>query len=122
VARRIRIEVDGTIATADLHDDESPKTAEAFWQSLPIDTAKAALADAPESEAIVCSIYPGTLMVTPRGELAFLSYGIAEYRDEMGTQYAARVARVREGFAQLKQKLASLHDNGQGRIKITRLA
>lgn len=136
MARSIRIDVDGTIAIAELHDDESPKTAEAFWQSLPIETdiwqdgwsgfasvfepAKATLAAAPESEAIVCSIYPGTLVVTPRGEQAFLGYGIGEYRDEVGTRYAARVARVREGLPELQKKLASLVDAGQGRIKITR--
>ncbi len=65
-------------------------------------------------------IYQGTLVVTPRGEQAFLAYGIAEYRDELGSAYAARVARVREGWPELKRKLASLHDNGQGRIRITR--
>lgn len=136
MTRQVRIEVDGVVATADLHDDESPKTAEAFWQSLPIDTAiwqdgwsglalvfrpaGPALAGAPENEAIVCSIYPGTLVMTPRGERAFLGYGIAEYRDESGTRYAARVARVREGWPALQQKLASLVDAGQARIRITR--
>jgi hypothetical protein len=136
VTRRIRIEVDGIAATADLHDEESPKTAEAFWQTLPIDTeiwqdgwagmasvfqpGGTALASAPESEAIVSSIYQGTLVVAPHGEQAFLAYGVAEYRDEMGSEYAARVARVREGWPALKQKLAGLHDAGQGRIKITR--
>ena len=47
-------------------------------------------------------------------------YGIAEYRDESGTRYAARVARVREGWPALQQKLASLVDAGQARIRITR--
>ena len=136
MGRRIKIDVDGTVATAELHDEDSPKTAEAFWQSLPIETAVwqdawagnavafrpggNALADAPESEAIVCSIYPGTLVVAPRGEQAFISYGVSEYRDEMGTQYAARVARLREGYAELAKKLATIHDEGQKRIKITR--
>ena len=137
MARRIRIEVEGTVATAELLDEVSPRTAEAFWQTLPIDTAiwqdgwaglasvfrpgGTALADAPEGEAIVCSIYPGTLVVTPRGEQAFISYGVAEYRDEMGTQYAARVARVRDGLPELAKKLASIPDEGQKRIKVTRL-
>jgi hypothetical protein len=136
VARSIRIDVDGTAATAELHDDVSPVTAEAFWQSLPIEAdiwqdgwsglastfspTNSALAGVPEAEAIVCSIYPGTMVLTPRGERAFISYGTAEYRDELGTLYAARVARVREGWPELQAKLASLHDVGMKRIRITR--
>lgn len=137
MVRRIRIDVDGVVATAELHDDVSPQTAEALWQTLPIDAAiwqdgwvgfgsvfepgGSALASAPEGEATVCSIYPGTMVITPRGERAFISYGTAEYRDEVGTQYAARVARVREGWPDLQKKLASLAVKGEGRIKITRV-
>ena len=34
MARQIRIEVDGVSAVAELCEDLSPKTAEAFWQTL----------------------------------------------------------------------------------------
>ena len=36
-ARRIRLEVEGVQATAELYEDLSPKTTEAFWQSLPVE-------------------------------------------------------------------------------------
>lgn len=134
--RRIKVEVDGASAMGDLEDIASPATAEAFWQTLPIETmvwqdgwsglaavfapGGTALASAPDAEAIVCSIYQGTLLIAPRGEKAFLAYGVAEYRDETGTLYGARVARMREGWPDLRRKLAALVDDGQKRIRITR--
>ena len=136
--RRIGIEVDGVKAVATLHDDVCPKAAEAFWQTLPISATLtqsfwsgqacefapggAALAKVTEMEEPVCSIYPGTIAVDAKEGTALISYGPAEYRTDLGTQYLSRVARIVEGRAELLKKIASLHDVGAKLIKVTRLA
>ncbi len=37
--RQIRLRVDGVEAVAKLRDDLSPRMAEAFWQTLPVETS-----------------------------------------------------------------------------------
>jgi hypothetical protein len=136
VARRIRLEVDGVQAVAELHDELSPKTAEAFWQSLPIESAllpakwsgqacffhpgSAPMKEVTELENPVCSIYPGTLVARPRGSEALIAYGPSEYRWGIGTDYVTRVAKVVENRAALLRVLARTHDEGEKRIKVNR--
>lgn len=137
-ARRIRMEVDGVQAIAELYEELSPKTTEAFWRSLPIDTwlrpakwsgqacflhpKSAALAEMTELENPVCSIYPGTLVVRPRGSEALIAYGTSEYRFAgIGTEYTTRVAKLVENGPAFLEVLARTHDEGEKQIRITRI-
>lgn len=138
IARRILMEVDGVQAIAELYEELSPKTTEAFWQSLPIDTwlrpakwsgeacyihpESTALAQVAELENPVCSIYPGTLVVRPRGTEALIAYGISEYRFAgIGTDYTTRVARLVENSQAFLQVLARTHYEGEKQIRIDRI-
>ncbi len=136
-ARRIQLEVDGVSAIAELHDDISPRTVEAFWQSLPIDTqltmskwSGAAscfpLPDGPLAhidglESPVCSIYPGTLVVAPQTREALIGHGQAEYRRHVGTDYATRVARIVEYRSEFLRVLGRMRDEGAKRLTIRRM-
>jgi hypothetical protein len=135
MARRIRIDVDGVSALAELHDDLAPLTAEALWRTLPIsamvtssiwsgqaaafEPGGAALAEVTQLENPVCTIYPGTLAVAPGGTEVLIGYGPNEYRNELGTIYASRVGRIVEGRAGLLKKLAATHDEGELPIRIS---
>jgi hypothetical protein len=137
-ARRIRLAVDGVTATAELLESLSPRTAEAFWQTLPIETTLTAAkwsgqacflrpGDGPlraidSLENPVCSIYPGYLVARPRGSELLIAYGPAEYRWHLGTDYVTRVARVVDNVPELRRVLARTHDEGDKRITITRVA
>ena len=136
MARQIRIEVDGVSAVAELCEDLSPKTAEAFWQTLPIETtlmpAKWSgnacffepggehLRQLSTNEAPVASIYPGYLVTRPGGTEALIAYGASEYRWATGTDYTTRVARVKDRNSELLKVLARTHDEGDKKIKISR--
>src|SRR5437899_9353969 len=105
--RRIRLEVEGVSAVAELSEELSPKTTDAFWQSLPIETdllpakwsgqacffhpGRVQLQAVTELENPVCSIYPGTLVMRPGGSEALIAYGPSEYRWATGTDYTSRV-------------------------------
>ena len=134
-ARKIRLEVDAVQAIAELYEDLSPRTAEAFWQSLPIDTwlrpakwsghacfihpKSTALAKVNELENPVCSIYPGTLVVRPGGSDALIAYGQSEYRWAIGTDYTTRIAKIVENGPSFLAVLARTHDEGEKQIRIT---
>ena len=136
-ARRIQLEVDGVTALAELLEELSPKTTEAFWQTLPIETALIpakwsgqscyylpggeALRDVADLESPVCSIYPGTLVVRPRGSEALIAYGPSEYRWAIGTDYTTRVARIVENRTEFLRVLARTHDEGEKRVSIRRV-
>lgn len=136
-ARRIRMEVDGVQTVAELYEELSPKATEAFWKSLPIDTwlrpakwsgqacfihpRSAALAEVTELENPVCSIYPGTLVMRPKGSEALIAYGISEYRWAIGTDYVTRIAKLVENVSPFLTVLARTHDEGEKQIRITRI-
>jgi hypothetical protein len=136
MARQIRIEVDGVSATAELCDDLSPKTTEAFWQTLPVETTLSPakwsgnacffhpggehLRQLSANEAPVTSIYPGYLVTRPGGTEALIAYGASEYRWAVGTDYTTRVARITDRNSELLKVLARTHDEGDKRIRITR--
>jgi hypothetical protein len=138
MARRVRLEVDGVAAIAELLEALSPRTTEAFWQTLPIQVTLTAAkwsgqaclfhpADGPlraidALESPVCSIYPGYLVARPRGSEMLIAYGPAEYRWHLGPDYVTRVARVVENGGELRRVLARTHDEGDKRITITRVA
>lgn len=137
MARRIRIDVEGTSAVAELCEDLSPKMTEAFWRTLPLDTTLApakwsgrAVFIHPGSEHLkavtanengVCAIYPGYIVARPGGSEILIAYGQSEYRWGVGTDYVTRVARMVEGRAELLAVLARTHDEGDKKVKITRV-
>ena len=132
--RRLRLEIGGVAAVAELCDDLSPKMAEAFWASLPIETVLShgkwsgsacffQPADGPMQavtalEHPVCSIYPGMLVVRPGGSEVLMSYGQAEYRWAIGTDYTTPVAKIVENREALLKALARMHDEGDKVIVI----
>ncbi len=136
MARRIRIEVDGVSGVAELCESLSPKTTEAFWRTLPIDTTLAPakwsgsacyfhpggehLQAVAANEAPVASIYPGYIVTRPGGSEALMAYGASEYRWAVGTDYTTRVARLLDRGSELLKVLARTHDEGDKRIRITR--
>lgn len=136
MARRVRVEVGGVRAVAELCEDLSPKTTEAFWQSLPIETTLAPakwsgqacyflpgagpLKAVSENESPVCAIYPGYIVTRPGGSEALFAYGSSEYRWAVGTDYVTRVARLVEGRAAMLRTLAETHDSGDTTIRISR--
>jgi len=135
-ARRIRINVDGVEAIAELQEESSPKATAAFWEALPIDKtlvpAKwsgracfihpgAGPLNAVETlENPVTSIYPGYIVMRPRGSEVLISYGESEYRWAVGTDYVTRLAKIVENGAALQAMLERTHDEGDKHITITR--
>jgi len=65
-----------------------------------------------ELQASVCSLYPGTLAISPRTGELLLSYGAAETRTELGVEYVCRIATVTTGRGSLITECATMHDRG----------
>lgn len=134
--RRIRLEVDGVAAVAELHDDLSPRMAEAFWQSLPVETTmshamwtgaacyfypgESPMSAVRDLEYPVCSIYPGTVVARPGGSEVMVAYGPAEYRWNIGTDYLTPIAKLIENRAPFLSALARMHDEGDKPLTIRR--
>lgn len=132
--RQILVTIGGMEARGELTDDLSPRAAEAFWGSLPIETAlvpgkwsgragffepkSAGLAAITDLEYPVCSIYPGYFVMRPAGTEILVAYGASEYRWGSGTDYVTPVARVTEGLGGFVATLARMHDEGELPITI----
>jgi hypothetical protein len=134
--RHVTIEIEAVTAVAELLDANAPLAAEAFWQSLPINStlthtkwsgaacrfevSSAALSSVPNLEHAVCSIYPGTIAVRPdRGEV-LLSYGPSEYRSALGVEYLTRVAHLVGDHEALLSLLGRVSVEGNKRIRVSR--
>jgi hypothetical protein len=136
MGRRIRIELEDVSAVAELYDDLSPRMAEAFWQSLPLNVTlipakwsglacffqpgDGPLTEVTELEHPVCSIYPGVLVARPGGSELLIAYGSAEYRWAIGVDYTAPVAKTVENRAALLAALARMHSEGEKALTIRR--
>lgn len=130
--RRIKVEVGSAAGNAELLDEVAPETAAAIWERLPIATTLShckwsgracwfeidPLPGGAFGER-VCSIYPGTLVAAPHGEV-LIAYGAAEYRSDVGVQYATRFARLEEGAQPLLDALARMHDEGDMPVTLSR--
>jgi len=134
--KRVEIEIEGVVAEAELNEAGAPRATSALWDALPIEARLVhtkwsgracgfelpGLAAAGELEHPVCSIYPGTLVARPdRGEV-LISYGAAEYRSALGTEYCTRLARLVQNGDAFLGVLARMHDEGDKRIAIRRAA
>jgi hypothetical protein len=135
VARRVKFEIDGVAAVAELCEALSPNATEAFWQSLPYETKVGpvrwsgnttwCMIRTPHTAAFqvnenpVCSIYPGYVVMRAGGEV-LISFGAAEVRPAEGTVYATRVAKLVEGRREFLDLVSRVQAEGQKAIKITR--
>jgi hypothetical protein len=135
--RQIRLRVDGVEAVAKLRDDLSPRMAEAFWQTLPVETGishamwtgsacyyypgEGPLSEVEELEYPVCSIYPGFVVARPRGSEVMFSYGPTEYRWNIGTDYLTPIAQITDNREAFLAVLARMHDEGDKSISIDRV-
>jgi hypothetical protein len=135
-ARCIKLNVDGVEATAELCEELSPRATAAFWEALPIEKTLVAAKwsgracfihpdDGPlrSIEALenpVTSIYPGYIVMRPRGTEVLISYGESEYRWATGTDYVTRLAKIVENAAPFLAVLARTHDEGDKHLTITR--
>lgn len=137
--RQIVVEVSGEAATLELLERSAPATAQALWDSLPIEgkltharwagsacwtkTERQPLAQVRELEHQATSIYQGVLAVRPgssgRAEL-FLSYGQAESRHEVGRTYMTPVARVVGDARTFYQAMSQTWSGGAASIAIRR--
>ncbi|SDU78156.1 Protein of unknown function [Jiangella alkaliphila] len=136
--KRIEVRVGDATARYALLED-APKTADAFWESLPIEgtitharwagsavwvkTPNQPIAALDDIELPVTSIYPGTIVVrpNPRGvaEL-FLSYGVAESRGPVGRTYATPVAELDGDGAELLAAFRATWRDGSTEVSISR--
>jgi hypothetical protein len=136
MGRRITFEVEGVTAIAELEDELSPVTAEAFWQALPMDRTLMhakwsgetcffrpgpGLAGITELENPVTTIYPGTLVMRPRGTEALMAYGLGEYRWGIGVDYTTRLAHLVENAEAYLAKISEVHVSGEKAIRIARV-
>jgi len=132
--KKIEIEVDGVVAEAELLEANAPRATAAFWSGLPVEARlihsnwsgrtcafnMASITSAGGLEHPVCSIYPGTIVARPdRGEVLF-SYGAAEYRSELGVEYATRIGRLISNQQAMLAVLARMHDEGDKVVRIRR--
>jgi hypothetical protein len=132
----VYLEVSGVAALAELCEELSPRMAEAFWATLPIETTLThgkwsgsacffqptggPMRTVTALEYPVCSIYPGVLVARPGGSEVLISYGPAEYRWAIGTDYTTPVAKIVENREALLKALARMHDEGDKVIAIRR--
>lgn len=134
--RRIRIAIGDVAAVAELYDDLSPRMAEAFWQSLPLELplvpemwsglacsfapATPSLAEVTELEHPVCTVYPGVIAARPGGSVMLLAYGSTEFRWELGVDYMTPVAKTVENRPALLAALAQMHSEGEKTLIVDR--
>lgn len=138
--RKIKVTVGKTVASEmELLEDVAPETAEALWQSLPVEgtltharwagsacwlkTDSAPIATLREVEHPVASIYPGVMVVRPnsRGVAEiFIAYGTSESRNATGRAYATPVAEVRGDSDALFKTMAQTWAGGATTIRIER--
>lgn len=138
--RAVRVAVDGVEAIFTLLDQYAPRSVEAMWASLPIDTRlrhgklsyeacfldidSGPLLELPgEPELAVTSIYKGYLVLTVHPELGhaeiLISYGVSEYRWPTGRRYVTPVGKTEDGEA-LFSVLRRMSDEGAKDVVLTR--
>lgn len=135
-ARRVRFDLDGVTAVAEMLDDLCPKMAAAFWDALPLETTlshgkwsgsacffmpgEGPMRAVKNLEYPVCSIYPGVMVARPGGSELLIAYGASEYRWATGTDYTTPVAKIVENRAEFLGALARMHDDGDKPFAVRR--
>lgn len=141
MTRQIAVSVDGAQATFRLLDEYAPRSADAVWQSLPLeaelrhgklsgeacflDVAAGPMIGLPgDPELPVTSIYKGYLVLTVHPELGhaelLISYGVAEYRWPTGRRYVTPVGKTDDGEA-LFAVLRRMFSEGAKTVELRRV-
>lgn len=134
--RRIVLECDGVTSEVELLEDNAPKAAAAVWDMLPItDDAFAAkwsgsaavihpgpgaVQDVAELENPVTSIYPGAIVMRPRGSEILLGHGVAEYRWAVGVDYVVRIGKIVTNVPEMLSVLRKTETEGPRRLVLSR--
>lgn len=134
--RRVRIELDGTVAIAVLHEDGAPRTAARLWDALPIEgtlrhvrwsgeagyiMSPALAGENGEPERPV-SFYPpgGIVLRSEHGELAF-AYGQSQARDNLRiADRGCHVASIETNGAEFLERVAATGRGGGRPIRLAR--
>ena len=139
-SRRVELRVGEARAQFEMLEDTAPRTAGAFWESLPISgqmtharwagaacwlkTERTPIADVHDVEMPATTIYRGTLALRPgkagRAEL-YVSYGQAESRHERGRTYVTPIARVIGDPTALFEALAETWKAGAADSELRRI-
>lgn len=136
--RRVVVECDGVRAEMELLDDNAPKAAAAVWDMLPItDDAFAAkwsgdaavihpgpgaVQDVTELENPVTSIYPGAVVMRPRGSEILFGHGVGEYRWGVGVDYVVRIGKFVTNVTEMLAVLRKTETEGPRRLTMSRPA
>lgn len=137
--KRIQLEAGGVVAEAALLTENAPTATAAFWEMLtePIErrliSAKwsgdvgvfhpgpGPLGDVSELENPVTSIYPGAIVMRPRGSEILIGYGVGEYRWAVGVDYTTRIGKVISNRRRFLAEVAKTADQGPSTIAVSRI-
>ncbi|MCC6175732.1 MAG: DUF3830 family protein [Chloroflexi bacterium] len=135
MARRIALALDGTTATAVLHEDAAPNSAQKMWDALPIEATlrhlrwggnaayviAASLRDPAFPKEHRVSLYaPGTLNYQPEyGEIS-IAYGESQARDATGNAWATPLATFEGDARAFLDAVARTQHEGRKQLVITR--
>ena len=133
--KKIVLSVDGTAATAMLHENEAPKTVQKLWDALPIEETlrhvrwsgsagyimAAALRDPSFPLENRVSFYqPGAMHLKPEhGEVA-ISYGPAQARESTGIGWATHFATLEGDASAFLDAVARTQHEGKKQLTIKR--
>lgn len=135
MARRIELSVDGATATAVLHEEAAPRSAQKMWNALPIEATlrhlrwggsagyiiAASLRDPAFPRENRVSLYaPGTLSYQPEyGEIS-IAYGESQARDATGNAWATRLATFEGDASAFLDAVARTRHEGKKQLVIKR--
>lgn len=133
--KRFRLETWGVSAEAELLEANSPQACEAFWSMLPLETdlvsakwsgdvvalhpGKGPVNEISELENPVCSIYPGAIVMRPRGSEILIGYGVGEYRWAVGVDYTTRIGKIVTNRAQFLEAIGRTPLEGPNTCRLT---
>ena len=134
--KRIFLECDGVRAEAELLEANAPRATAAIWEMLPFAddmfaakwSGQAAVIHPPdgpvkevaELENPVTSIYPGAIVMRPRGSEILFGHGIGEYRWAVGLDYVVRIGKVVTNLPEFLSVLRKTETHGPRHITLTR--
>lgn len=133
--KKIVLSLDGTMATAVLHENEAPGTVQKLWDALPIEemlrhvrwSGSAGYILAPSLrdpsfplENRASFYHPGTLNLKPEhGEVA-ISYGPAQAREATGIGWATHFATLEGDASAFLDAVARTQHEGKKHLVIKR--
>lgn len=139
MSKRIKLTVNGVTAEAQLLESNAPNTTAALWEMLEapitrklisakwsgdvgvLHPGEGPLREIAELENPVTSIYPGTIVMRPRGSEILIGYGVGEYRWAVGVDYLTRLAKIDINRADFLAEVATTATGGPTMIEIERI-